>query len=51
MAGQPEVVDRLEMVSGRDASLAGDSVAEEVVGLEDRRRGREQPGAEVERGG
>ena len=47
---QPEVVDGLQMVAGRDPPLARRAVAEEAVGLEDSRRGREHAGAEVERG-
>jgi hypothetical protein len=39
------------MVAGRHPPLARDAVAEEAVGLEDRRRRREEAGAEVERCG
>ena len=48
---QPQVVGGLKMVAGRDSPLARRAVAEQAVGLEDGRRGGEQPGAEVERGG
>ena len=39
------------MIAGRDSPLARLAVAEQVVGLEDGRRGGEQPRAEVESGG
>jgi hypothetical protein len=39
------------MVAGGDAPLAGDAVAEETVGLEERRGGGEDAGAQVERDG
>jgi hypothetical protein len=51
VARQPEVVSGLKMVAGRDAALLRHAVAEEPIGLEDGRRGGEQSGAEIERGG
>ena len=48
VARQPEVVGGLQMVARRDAPLARSAVAEEVICLEDGRRGGEQPRAEVE---
>jgi hypothetical protein len=48
---QPERIDGLQVVSRRHPSLAGHAVAEEAIGLEHGRRGREDPSAEVERGG
>ena len=51
VAGQPERVHRLQVVSRRDPALARRAVAEEAVGLEDGRRRGEEAGAEVEGGG
>ena len=48
VARQPEVVGGLQMVARCDPPLARSAVAEEMICLEDGRRGGEQPRAEVE---
>ncbi len=50
VARQPQVVGGLKVVTRRHSPLARCAVAEEAIGLEDGRRGGEQPGAEVEGG-
>ena len=48
MTREPEVVGGLKMVARCDPPVARSAVAEKVIRLEDGRRGREDPGAEVE---
>ena len=51
VAGEPERVGRLQVVARRHPPFLRRAVAEKAVGLEDGRRGGEQPGGEVEGGG